>query len=86
MAVAVKIYRTWPQFRVLVNKMMVIEQVKLGVTGFGCLTLDDLADVDFYDYYPGVEEGMSEEDWRKAASAAALHVLEEQDGFSYLMD
>lgn len=85
MAVVVKVFRTWPQFRALVNQMLIIEQGKMGITGFGALTLNDLADVDFWDYYPG-DEGMSEEDWRKAASEAALHVLEEQDGFSFLMD
>ena len=85
MAVVVKVFRTWPQFRALVNQMLVIEQGKMGITGFGALTLNDLADVDFWDYYPG-DEGMTEEDWRKAASEAALHVLEEQDGFSFLMD
>lgn len=83
--VVVKVFRTWPQFRALVNKMLIVEQGKMGITGFGALTLNDLADVDFWDYYPG-NEGMSEEDWRKAASEAALHVLEEQDGFSFLMD
>jgi len=85
MAVVVKVFRTWPQFRALVNKMLIVEQGKMGITGFGVLTLNDLADVDFWDYYPG-NEGMSEDDWRKAASEAALHVLEEQDGFSFLMD
>lgn len=85
MAVVVKVFRTWPQFRALVNQMLIIEQGKMGITGFGALTLNDLADVDFWDYYPG-DEGMTEEDWRKAASEAALHVLEEQDGFSFLMD
>ena len=83
--VVVKVFRTWPQFRALVNKMLIVEQGKKGITGFGALTLNDLADVDFWDYYPG-DEGMTEEDWRKAASEAALHVLEEQDGFSFLMD
>lgn len=83
--VVVKVFRTWPQFRALVNKMLIVEQGKMGITGFCALTLNDLADVDFWDYYPG-NEGMSEEDWRKAASEAALHVLEEQDGFSFLMD
>ena len=83
--VVVKVFRTWPQFRALVNKMLIVEQGKMGITGFGALTLNDLADVDFWDYYPG-NEGMSEEDWRKAASEAAMHVLEEQDGFSFLMD
>lgn len=82
--VAVK--RTWPQFRALVNKMLVVEQGKLGITGFGALTLNDLADVDFWDYYPGEDEALTEEEWRSSASEAALYVLEEQDGFSFLMD
>lgn len=82
----VVVKRTWPQFRALVNKMLIIEQGKMGISGFAALTLNDLADVDFWDYYPGNNEALTEEEWRKAASAAALHVLEEQDGFCFLMD
>lgn len=82
----VVVKRTWPQFRALVNKMLIVEQGKMGISGFGALTLNDLADVDFWDYYPGEDEALTEEEWRTAASEAALHVLEEQDGFSFLMD
>jgi hypothetical protein len=82
----VVVKRTWPQFRALVNKMLVVEQGKMGITGFGALTLNDLADVDFWDWYPGDNEALTEEEWRTAASEAALHVIEEQDGFSFLMD